>query len=301
MDTIITTLARELGRDPVHVENVVRLIDEGNTIPFIARYRKELHGAMDDTALRTLADRLQYLRNLDKRREEVKASIEGQGKLTEALAAAIDAAATLAEVEDLYLPYKPKRRTRATMAKEKGLEPLADALFAKGSPVDPAALAADFIDPEKGVETVEDALQGASDIIAEAVSDDAAVRKALRELYLKGFEIAVREARPRAIMTSYNLINGVHAANCYDLCTKVARCEFGFTGLIMTDWTTTNIDAACTAAGCILAGNDVVMPGMAMDHASIRAALADDSLTEARLRWCITHLVRVILQADRYE
>ena len=108
MDTIITILARELGRDPGHVENVVKLIDEGNTIPFIARYRKELHGAMDDTALRALADRLQYLRNLDKRREEVKASIESQGKLTEALSSAIDAAATLAEVEDLYLPYKPK-------------------------------------------------------------------------------------------------------------------------------------------------------------------------------------------------
>ena len=205
MDTIITTLARELGRDPVHVENVVRLIDEGNTIPFIARYRKELHGAMDDTALRTLADRLGYLRNLDKRREEVKASIEGQGKLTEELSAAIDAAATLAEVEDLYLPYKPKRRTRATMAKEKGLEPLADALFAKGSPVDPAALAADFIDPEKGVETVEDALQGASDIIAEAVSDDAAVRKSLRELYLRRGALVSRAAEEEPADTVYRL------------------------------------------------------------------------------------------------
>ena len=205
MDTIITTLARELGRDPVHVENVVRLIDEGNTIPFIARYRKELHGAMDDTALRTLADRLGYLRNLDKRREEVKASIEGQGKLTEELAAAIDAAATLAEVEDLYLPYKPKRRTRATMAREKGLEPLAKALFTKGNPVDPAALAANFIDPEKGVETVEDALQGASDIIAEAVSDDAAVRKALRELYLRRGSLVSRAAEEEPADTVYRL------------------------------------------------------------------------------------------------
>ena len=205
MDTIITILARELGREPAHVENVVKLIDEGNTIPFIARYRKELHGAMDDTTLRTLADRLQYLRNLDKRREEVKASIEGQGKLTEELAAAIDAAATLAEVEDLYLPYKPKRRTRATMAKEKGLEPLADALFAKGSPVDPAALAADFIDPEKGVETVEDALQGASDIIAEAVSDDAAVRKALRELYLRRGSLVSWAAEEEPADTVYRL------------------------------------------------------------------------------------------------
>ena len=217
MDTIITILARELGRDPAHVENVVRLIDEGNTIPFIARYRKELHGAMDDTALRTLADRLGYLRNLDKRREEVKSSIEGQGKLTEALAAAIDAAATLAEVEDLYLPYKPKRRTRATMAREKGLEPLADALFAKGSPVDPAALAANFIDPEKGVETVDGALQGASDIIAEAVSDDAAVRKSLRELYLRRGLLVSRAAEKEPADSVYRLY--------YDFSAPVGRVQ----------------------------------------------------------------------------
>ena len=151
MDTIIQILARELGRSEAHVENVVRLIDEGNTIPFIARYRKELHGAMDDTALRTLADRLQYLRNLDKRREEVKSAIEGQGKLTEELSAAIDAAATLAEVEDLYRPYKQKRRTRATVAREKGLEPLAELLFAQAAdgPA-PEEAAGAFIDPEKG-------------------------------------------------------------------------------------------------------------------------------------------------------
>ena len=194
MDAIIETLARELSRDPVQVENVVRLIDEGNTIPFIARYRKELHGAMDDTTLRTLADRLQYLRNLAKRREEVRASIEGQGKLTEELASALANAATLAEVEDLYRPYKPKRRTRATMAKEKGLEPLADALSAFGGPVDPAALAAAFVDPEKGVETVEDALQGASDIVAERISDDAGLRKVLRALYLRRGTLVSRAA-----------------------------------------------------------------------------------------------------------
>ena len=181
MDTIIQILARELGRSEAHVENVVRLIDEGNTIPFIARYRKELHGAMDDTALRTLADRLQYLRNLDKRREEVKSAIEGQGKLTEELSAAIDAAATLAEVEDLYRPYKQKRRTRATVAREKGLEPLAELLFAQAAdgPA-PEEAAGAFIDPEKGVATAEDALQGASDIIAERISDDADIRKRLR-------------------------------------------------------------------------------------------------------------------------
>ena len=197
MEPIIQILARELDKSPEHVENVVRLIDEGNTIPFIARYRKELHGAMDDTALRTLADRLQYLRNLDKRREEVKSAIEGQGKLTEELSAAIDAAATLAEVEDLYRPYKPKRRTRATVAREKGLEPLAQLLYAqeKDGPA-PEEAAGDYVDAGKGVESVEDALQGASDIIAEWISDDADIRKGLRELvWRKGYLVSAAAAR----------------------------------------------------------------------------------------------------------
>ena len=183
MQDIIQQLAAELNKDPRHVENVVRLLDEGNTIPFIARYRKELHGAMDDTALRTLEERLQYLRNLEDRREAVKKAIEEQGKLTEELSAAIDAARTLAEVEDLYRPYKQKRRTRATAAREKGLAPLAEVLFAQGPDCpDPAAEAAKYVDPEKGVETAEDALAGASDIIAETISDDAALRKTLRSL-----------------------------------------------------------------------------------------------------------------------
>ena len=184
MDAMIQILSKELSQDPIHVENVVKLIDEGNTIPFIARYRKELHGAMDDTALRTLADRLQYLRNLEKRRGEVKAAVDGQGKLTEALSTAIDAAATLAEVEDLYRPYKQKRRTRATVAREKGLEPLAALLFAQGRDCsEPLLVAAGYVDPEKGVETPEQALQGASDIVAEQISDDAALRKRLRALW----------------------------------------------------------------------------------------------------------------------
>ena len=197
MEPIIQILARELDKSPEHVENVVRLIDEGNTIPFIARYRKEFHGAMDDTALRTLADRLQYLRNLDKRREEVKSAIEGQGKLTEELSAAIDAAATLAEVEDLYRPYKPKRRTRATVAREKGLEPLAALLYAqeKDGPA-PEEAAGDYVDAEKGVESVEDALQGAGDIIAEWISDDADIRKSLRELvWRKGYLVSAAAAK----------------------------------------------------------------------------------------------------------
>ena len=183
MESISQILARELGREQSHIDNVIKLIDEGNTIPFIARYRKELHGAMDDTTLRTLAERLEYLRGLQERRDTVKKSIEEQGKLTDELSAAIDEAATLAALEDIYRPYKPKRRTRATVAKEKGLEPLALALFAQGSGLpEPEELAKEYIAPEKDVETVEDALAGASDIIAEMISDNADIRSRLRDL-----------------------------------------------------------------------------------------------------------------------
>ena len=186
MPAIAELLARELDKPLRHVENVIALLDEGNTIPFIARYRKELHGAMDDTALRKLEDRLRYLRNLAKRREEVLAAIDGQGKLTDELTAAIENATTLAEVEDLYRPYKQKRRTRATVAREKGLAPLAELLLAQAADCpDPAEAAADYIDPEKGVETIADALQGANDIIAEIISDDAAIRKTLRGLLMR--------------------------------------------------------------------------------------------------------------------
>ena len=195
METIVQMLARELDQSAQHVQNVVDLLDEGNTIPFIARYRKELHGSMDDTTLRTLEERLQYLRSLEKRREEVRSAIEAQGKLTEALSAAIASAVTLAEVEDLYRPYKPKRRTRATVARERGLEPLAELLFAQGPDCpDPLAAAAAYVDPEKGVETLADALQGASDIIAETISDDAAIRKSLRELVLKRGQLVSKAA-----------------------------------------------------------------------------------------------------------
>lgn len=180
MEKIINTLAQELEKKREHIENVVKLLDEGNTIPFIARYRKEMHGSMDDTALRALETRLNYLRNLQERKEEVIKSITAQEKLTEELEKSILAAMTLAEVEDLYRPYKQKRRTRATVAREKGLEPLAEAIFAQNGQ-DPAVLAESFIDPEKGVQTLEDALSGASDIIAEWISDDPDIRKALRE------------------------------------------------------------------------------------------------------------------------
>ena len=186
MDRIIEQIARELGKEPRHVENVVRLMDEGNTIPFIARYRKELHGAMDDTSLRTLEERLKYLRGLEERRESVKKSIADQGKLTEELSAALDGAETLAQLEDLYRPYKQKRRTRATIAREKGLAPLAELLFAQRADCPPPLeAAAAYVDAEKGVETAEDALSGASDIIAEQLSDDAALRGKLRTLLEK--------------------------------------------------------------------------------------------------------------------
>jgi len=195
MNNLAQTLAEELGQKQQYIENVIALLDEGNTIPFIARYRKEMHGAMDDTTLRNLETRLNYLRNLAQRKEEIKNSIESQGKLTEELAAAIEAAATLAEAEDLYRPYKQKRRTRATVAKEKGLEPLALAIFEQTGE-DPAQLAAAYIDPEKGVETIEDALAGASDIIAEIISDDADIRKMLRLKMERQAVISVQAVDP---------------------------------------------------------------------------------------------------------
>ena len=182
MEEIISILAEELNQKPEYIENVIRLLDEGNTVPFIARYRKELHGAMDDTTLRTLETRLDYLRNLQERRASILSSIEEQGKLTVELAADIGQAKTLAELEDLYRPYKQKRRTRATVAKEKGLEPLAELLFRqdRDCPV-PEEAALNYVNQKKGVETVEDALAGASDIIAEQISDSAELRKALKE------------------------------------------------------------------------------------------------------------------------
>ena len=183
MNDIIRILSEELNQNESYVENVVRLLDEGNTIPFIARYRKEQHGSMDDTVLRTLETRLTYLRSLDERREAVSAAIEKQGKLTEELRQALDNARTLADLEDLYRPYKQKRRTRATIAKEKGLQPLADLLFAqeRGCPA-PEEAAADYVNPELEVNTIEDALSGASDIIAEHISDSADLRRQLKQL-----------------------------------------------------------------------------------------------------------------------
>ncbi len=191
MQTIVQLLAEEFKKNEEHVQNIVTLLDEGNTVPFIARYRKEMHGTTDDQTIREIADRLTYLRNLETRRQEVKNSIENQGKLTDELAAKIDNAATLAEVEDLYRPYKQKRRTRATVARGKGLELLALCLFAQESDCPkPETEAEKYIDAEKGVNSAEEALAGAGDIIAEMISDDAEIRKAMRELYLSRADIA---------------------------------------------------------------------------------------------------------------
>ena len=164
MDHITERIAKELSKSPQHVQNVIDLMDAGNTIPFIARYRKEAHGAMDDEALRTLEERLRYLRSLEQRREEIRRLIDEQEKLTAELSAEIDKAETLAALEDIYRPYRPKRRTRASIAKEKGMEPLSMAILLQPQK-DPAALAKAYINEEKGVMTAEDALAGASDTV----------------------------------------------------------------------------------------------------------------------------------------
>ena len=173
-------------------QNVINLIDEGNTIPFIARYRKEMTGSCDDQVLREFNDRLLYLRNLEKRKEEVEKSITDQGKMTDEIRLALDAAATLTEVEDIYRPYKQKKKTRASIAIERGLQPLADFILAQDKNADVKSEAEKYIDEEKGVATVDEAIAGAKDIIAEIVSDDANVRKKLRNLFMKNGEIETK-------------------------------------------------------------------------------------------------------------
>lgn len=175
---INSVLISEFGLKPWQVENTVKLIDDGNTIPFIARYRKEATGSLDDQILRSFADRLDYLRSLEEQKEKVRAAIEEQEKMTDEIAAAIDAAKTLTEIEDIYRPFRPKRKTRASVAKDKGLEPLALKVYEQLSNINPYELAKEYINEE--VEAAEDAIQGAKDIIAEMISDDAAGRKQLR-------------------------------------------------------------------------------------------------------------------------
>ncbi len=187
---IVKQLTDEFSLKPDHAENVVKLLDEGNTIPFIARYRKEMTGAIDDQLLRRFADRYEYLKNLEKRKGEVYAAIEEQGKMSDEISVAISACATMTEIEDVYRPFRQKKKTRASVAVEKGLQPLADFILAQSG--DPYAEAAKYIDEGKGVLSKEEAVQGAKDIIAEIVSDNAELRKKLRSLYENHGEIQTK-------------------------------------------------------------------------------------------------------------
>lgn len=201
-------IAEQFGTKELYVKNIIDLLDEGNTIPFIARYRKEMHGTMDDQKIREISDRLQYLRNLDERREEVRNLITEQGNMTNEIATALDKATVLAEIEDIYRPFKPKRKTRASVAKEKGLEPLAiELLDNQTGEVSPEQLAEKYIDTEKGVESIEEAIAGAMDIIAETVSDNADVRRRLRNIIrLNGFlcSTASKDAESSVYEMYYN-------------------------------------------------------------------------------------------------
>ena len=196
-------LSGEFHLNPAHVGAVIKLLDEGNTVPFIARYRKELTGAMDDQVIREVSDRLEYMRNMDKRREEIENSLQNLGVQDEELLQKLAAAATMTELEDLYRPYRPKRRTRAMIAKEKGLEPLAQWLLEQKPCCDVQSEAAKYVDAEKGVEDVQQALDGAKDIIAEQVSDDAALRKSARELLTR--EAVLRSVKAKDEDSVYSM------------------------------------------------------------------------------------------------
>ena len=213
MEKIVQIIADELGVKEKQVEATIKLIDEGNTIPFIARYRKEVTGGLSDEQLRDLGERLAYLRNLEERKEEVKNSIEEQGKLTDEIVIALQNAKILAEVEDIYRPYKQKKRTRATIAKEKGLEPLAEIIIEQKETKNINEIAKDFVDSEKGVESVDDAISGAMDIIAENISDNANYRKEIKKLcYRDG--LIVTKGDPE-VKSSYEMY--------YDFSEKVSK------------------------------------------------------------------------------
>lgn len=198
------TLQLEFGLRADHIENIIHLLDEGNTIPFIARYRKELTGAVDDQVLRELSDRLDYIRNLEKKKTDYTAAIEEQGKLTEEISLAIQNAVTMAELDDIYRPFRQKRRTRATVAKEKGLEPLANAILLQQKNDIPEELAKNYINTELGVDTIEDALAGASDIIAETMSDSPEIRHDLKEyIHVKGIVRSVSKTEEDSVYDKY--------------------------------------------------------------------------------------------------
>ena len=196
---ILLQLTKELGIKQEQTEAAVKLLDEGNTVPFISRYRKEVTGGLNDETLRQLEDRLTYLRNLEKRKDEVSALIDGQGKMTPEIAAAIAAAVTVTEVDDIYRPFRPKRKTRASVAREKGLEPLAALILEQAAAYDPsiAEAALSYVNEEKGVHTAEEALAGASDIIAEDVSDHAEYRRRIRQLTMEHGTITSQKLKER--------------------------------------------------------------------------------------------------------
>lgn len=202
---ILKQLQIELGIKASQVENTVKLLDEGNTVPFIARYRKEVTGSLDDQIIRQLAERLTALRNLEEKREMVRNAITEQGAMTDELSAKLEAAMTQTEIEDIYRPYRPKRRTRASIAKEKGLAPLAEYIFGQAFLVPLEEYAAAFVDAEKGVETVEDAINGAKDILAEQFSDDADLRKMLREETVKLGQLVTKAAKEQTEPTVYEM------------------------------------------------------------------------------------------------
>lgn len=202
---IIRALQEELGIGRGQVEAAVKLIDEGNTIPFIARYRKEATGSLNDEVLRNLDERLRYLRNLEEKKEQVISSIREQEKLTPELEQQILAAATLVAVEDLYRPYRPKRRTRATIAKEKGLEPLADLIMLQQMKGPVLEAARDYISEEKGVATAEEAVEGASDILAERISDNAEYRTYIRNATMSqgSIQSAAKDEKAESVYEMY--------------------------------------------------------------------------------------------------
>ncbi|MCR4588793.1 MAG: RNA-binding transcriptional accessory protein, partial [Lachnospiraceae bacterium] len=197
-------IAKELSIKPSQVDATVKLIDEGNTIPFIARYRKEVTGSLNDEVLRNLYERLQYLRGLEERREAILNSIEEQGVMTEELRTRIQAAETMVALEDLYRPYKPKRKTRASVAKEKGLEPLATTILLQNAKQDLLVDAAAYVSEEKDVKTPEEALQGAMDILAEQISDDADHRTWIREKTVKDGTLS-SEAKDKEAESVYEM------------------------------------------------------------------------------------------------
>ena len=207
------TLANLFEIKKEYAQNIITLLDDGNTIPFIARYRKEMHGSMDDQLLRAFSEKLEYLRGLDKRREEIRALIQGQEQLTDEINTALDNAQTLSELEDIYRPYRPKRKTRASVAKERGLEPLAQAILKQEKNFRPLEYAEQFLDEEKGVPTVQDAIHGAEDIIAEMLSDNAEIRKKLRAAFRSGAMLGsvVANKEQDSVYTNY-----------YDFCRKKA-------------------------------------------------------------------------------